>query len=155
MTQLQNFKQQSFQVQEQENLRRFQLLTDMPAVVFQENPVKKMINHEVHLISRPKGMPIADNFSIVQTEIRPIADQEILVRNLYMSVDPYMRGRMNDEPSYVPPFELDQPMNGGAIGEVLQSNSKNFNPGDIVTSNLGCLENCMGLILTSSHFQSI
>jgi NADPH-dependent curcumin reductase CurA len=125
MTQLQSFQKQVSQI---------------PEIVVQENRIKAIVNHEVHLISRPRGVPITANFSIVRTEIKPIADQEILVRNLYMSVDPYMRGRMNDEPSYIPPFELDQPMSGGAIGEVLQSNSKNFKPGDIVTSNLGWRE---------------
>jgi NADPH-dependent curcumin reductase CurA len=128
MTQLQSFQKQVSQP-----------LINTPGIS-QENRSQNIINHEIHLLSRPRGMPIADNFSIVQSTIRPIVDQEILVRNLYMSVDPYMRGRMNDEPSYVPPFELDQPMNGGAIGEVLQSNSKNFKCGDIVTSNLGWRE---------------
>jgi NADPH-dependent curcumin reductase CurA len=129
MTQLQSFQKQASQS-----------LTDIPEIISKENRSKKLINHEIHLVSRPRGMPIAENFSIVQTTIRSIADQEILVRNLYMSVDPYMRGRMNEGPSYVPPFELDQPMSGGAIGEVIQSNSKNFKPGDIVTSNLGWRE---------------
>lgn len=129
MTQLQSFQKQASQC-----------LVDIPEIMSHESRSHEIINREIHLVSRPKGMPIADNFSIVQTEIRPIADQEVLIRNLYISVDPYMRGRMNDGASYISPFELDQPMSGGAIGEVIESNAKNFKLGDIVTSNLGWRE---------------
>ena len=69
----------------------------------------------------------------------PAAGQ-ILVRNLYLSVDPYMRGRMNDVKSYVPPFELDQPMEGGAVGEVIASNAEGFAVGDHVLHGLGWRE---------------
>ena len=64
----------------------------------------------------------------------------MLVRNLYMSVDPYMRGRMNDGKSYVPPFELGKPLEGGAVGEVIESRAKEFKPGDAVTSSFGWRE---------------
>ena len=64
----------------------------------------------------------------------------MLVRNFYMSVDPYMRGRMNDGKSYVPPFDLGKPLEGGAIGEVIESRAREFKPGDAVTSNLGWRE---------------
>jgi len=63
-----------------------------------------------------------------------------MVRNLFMSVDPYMRGRMNDGKSYVPPFELGRPLDGGAVGEVIESRAKSFKPGDAVTSNFGWRE---------------
>jgi len=64
----------------------------------------------------------------------------VLVRNLFMSVDPYMRGRMNEGKSYVPPFELGKPLEGGAVGEVIESRAKEFKPGDAVTSNFGWRE---------------
>ena len=100
----------------------------------------KTSSREIRLISRPTGMPTAANFNLVRTELRPLEDQEVLVRNLFMSVDPYMRGRMNDRKSYVPPFELGQPIEGGAVGEVIESRAAEFKPGDAVASNLGWRE---------------
>jgi len=85
-------------------------------------------------------MPTAASFSPVQTELRPLQDEEVLVRNLFISVDPYMRGRMNDGQSYVPPFELGKPLDGGAVGEVIESRAEEFKPGDVVTSNFGWRE---------------
>ena len=99
-----------------------------------------IISREIHLVSRPKGMPTADNFTIAQTEIKPLQDGQILVRNLYLSVDPYMRGRMNEGKSYVPPFELGKALEGGAVGEVIESRAPEFKPGDVVTSNFGWRE---------------
>lgn len=61
----------------------------------------------------------------------------MLVRNLFMPVDPYMRGRMNEGPSYVPPFEIGKPLEGGAVGDVIESRAPEFKPGDVVTSNFG------------------
>lgn len=99
-----------------------------------------MISREIRLASRPKGIPVAANFTLAQSEVGPPRDQQVLVRNLFMSVDPYMRGRMNDRPSYVPPFELGKVLDGGAVGEVIESRAKEFKPGDIVTSSLGWRE---------------
>ena len=99
-----------------------------------------IISREIQLVSRPKGMPTADNFTIAQTEIKPLQDGQILVRNLYLSVDPYMRGRMNEGKSYVPPFELGKALEGGAVGEVIESRAEEFKPGDVVTSNFGWRE---------------
>jgi NADPH-dependent curcumin reductase CurA len=99
-----------------------------------------IISREIHLVSRPTGIVTADNFALVQTELKPLQDQQVLVRNLYISVDPYMRGRMNDLKSYVPPFELGKPLEGGAVGEVLESHAEEFKPGDVVTSNFGWRE---------------
>lgn len=65
---------------------------------------------------------------------------EVLVRNLFMSVDPYMRGRMNEAKSYVPPFEVGKPLEGGAVGEVIESKAEQFRPGDVVLSSLGWRE---------------
>jgi len=69
-----------------------------------------IMSREIHLVSRPNGMPTPANFAIAQTKLEPIQDGQVLVRNLYMSVDPYMRGRMSDRKSYVPPFELANPL---------------------------------------------
>jgi len=98
------------------------------------------MSREIRLASRPKGIPTADNFALAQTELGPLQDQQVLVRNLFLSVDPYMRGRMNDRKSYVPPFELGKPLEGGAVGEVIESRAREFKPGDAVTSNYGWRE---------------
>lgn len=102
--------------------------------------MSKTLNREIRLASRPKGIPIAANFTLVQTELGSPQDQQVLVRNRFLSVDPYMRGRMNDRKSYVPPFELGKPLEGGAVGEVIESRAREFKPGDAVTSNFGWRE---------------
>jgi NADPH-dependent curcumin reductase CurA len=98
------------------------------------------MSREIQLVSRPSGIPTADNFALAQTELEPLQDGQVLIHNLYMSVDPYMRGRMNEGKSYVPPFELGKPLEGGAVGEVIQSRATEFKPGDAVTSNFGWRE---------------
>ena len=85
-----------------------------------------------HLKSRPQGMPTADNFELKDVDLPPLADGMIRVRNRWLSVDPYMRGRMNDVKSYVPPFQVGEPMEGGAVGEVVDSEADGFAPGDLV-----------------------
>lgn len=95
---------------------------------------------EIRLASRPQGIPTAANFTLARTELPPLQEQQVLVRNLFMSVDPYMRGRMNEEKSYVPPFELGKVMEGGAVGEVIESQAKEFKVGDAVTSSFGWRE---------------
>jgi NADPH-dependent curcumin reductase CurA len=102
--------------------------------------MNQIVSREIHLISRPHGMPTAANFATVENTLEPLPDERVLVRNLYMSVDPYMRGRMNDTKSYVPPFQLDRPMEGSAVGEVVESRAEGFKAGDIVTSTLGWRE---------------
>ena len=97
-------------------------------------------SREIRLASRPQGLPTAANFSLAETHVQPLQDQQVLVRNLFISVDPYMRGRMNDGKSYAAPFELGKPLDGGAVGEVLESRAKEFKPGDVVTSNFGWRE---------------
>ena len=99
-----------------------------------------IISREIQLISRPTGMPTPANFTLTQTKLEPLQDGQVLVRNLYMSVDPYMRGRMNCGESYVPPFELGEPMSGSAVGEVVASHAPEFHPGDAVTSSYGWRE---------------
>jgi NADPH-dependent curcumin reductase CurA len=98
------------------------------------------ISREIRLSSRPNGMPTTDNFAFVQTELEPLQEGQVLVRNFYMSVDPYMRGRMNDTKSYVPPFQLGKPLEGSAVGEVVESRAEAFKPGDVVTSSSGWRE---------------
>jgi NADPH-dependent curcumin reductase CurA len=92
------------------------------------------IAKEIHLVSRPQGTPTHENFKLVETELPALGQDQALVKNLYMSVDPYMRGRMRAEGVYAAPFELNQVMYGAAIGEVVDSNSSDFIPGDIVSN---------------------
>lgn len=94
-------------------------------------------SREIHLASRPSGWPTAENFRTVDTELADPGPGEVLVRNTFVSVDPYMRGRMNDVKSYVPPFALDAPMDGGAVGEVVASGDERFRPGDTVLHQAG------------------
>jgi NADPH-dependent curcumin reductase CurA len=93
--------------------------------------------HEIHLASRPQGAPTAENFVEVTTELPELAPGQIMVRNSFISVDPYMRGRMNDVPSYVPPFKIGQVMDGGAVGEVIASASEKVPVGAVVVHNFG------------------
>ena len=90
-----------------------------------------------HLKSRPEGLPTSDNFELREVELPPPGEGSIRVRNLWLSVDPYMRGRMRDVKSYVPPFQVGDPMDGGAIGEVVESNADGFVPGDLVQHMAG------------------
>ncbi len=97
-------------------------------------------SREIRLASRPDGIPTEENFVMANIEFPPLQDGQVLVRNLYMSVDPYMRGRMNEGKSYVPAFELGEPLTGGAVGEVIESRAEQYKPGDVVTSNYGWRE---------------
>jgi hypothetical protein len=85
-----------------------------------------------HLKSRPNGIPTPENFELREIELPSLGDGMIRVKNRWLSVDPYMRGRMNDVKSYVPPFQLGQPMDGGAVGEIVESKAEGFAPGDQV-----------------------
>ena len=95
---------------------------------------------EIRLKSRPNGMPTADNFELATVELPAPAAGEVQVKNLWMTVDPYMRGRMNDVQSYTPPFALGKAMDGGAVGEVIASGDPAFKPGDLVQSGFGWRE---------------
>jgi NADPH-dependent curcumin reductase CurA len=92
---------------------------------------------EIRLASRPKGWPTLDNFETASVDLPAVTDGHVLVRNQFMSVDPYMRGRMNDRKSYVPPFELGAALQGGAIGEVVESRDESLKAGAIVQSMRG------------------
>lgn len=102
--------------------------------------MSNITTREVRLASRPAGVPTASNFNLAETTLDPVQDGQVLVRNRFMSVDPYMRGRMNDRKSYVPPFEIGKVLDGGAVGEVIESRSSEFKVGDIVTSRHGWRE---------------
>ena len=94
---------------------------------------------EVHLVRRPHGMPDPDDFAVVDRDLGEPGDGEVLVANHHFSVDPYMRGRMNDVPSYVAPFRLDEAMDGRSVGEVVESRSDDPDApavGDLVAANL-------------------
>ena len=92
---------------------------------------------QIVLASRPTGWPTAANFALTEGDQSDLADGQIRVRNLFMSVDPYMRGRMNDAESYVPPFRLGKPLEGGAIGTVIESRSPELTAGNLVLHMLG------------------
>lgn len=94
----------------------------------------------VNLVSRPNGAPVPSDFEVVEAEVAAAQEGEIVVANRFMSVDPYMRGRMNDVKSYVPPFQLGEPLAGGAVGEVIESNSPDVAVGDHVVHGLGWRE---------------
>jgi NADPH-dependent curcumin reductase CurA len=95
---------------------------------------------EVRLAARPHGWPTADTFAIAETEVGDPGPGQILVRNQMMSVDPYMRGRMDDRKSYVPPFQLGQPLDGAAVGEVVASGVDEIKPGATVLHGRGWRE---------------
>lgn len=87
---------------------------------------------QIHLVSRPDGLPTHENFEIVEVDLPAPGPGQVLVKNHYMSVDPYMRGRMRAQGVYAEPYALNQPMYGGAVGEVLESNADGLQAGDIV-----------------------
>ena len=90
-----------------------------------------------HLVKRPNGMPAAGDVELREVSLPPLEDGYVRVRNRWLSVDPYMRGRMNDVKSYVPAFRLGEPMEGGAIGEVVESRDPSLAPGDTVLHMMG------------------
>ena len=95
-----------------------------------------MKTKQIVLASRPKGFPSLDNFRLETIDVPEIKTGELLLEGMYYSVDPYMRGRMNDAKSYSPPFEIDQAIKGGVIAKVLESISDNFKTGDLVSGML-------------------
>ena len=97
-------------------------------------------SREWQLVRRPHGWPVPEDFRLTETDVPDPGEGQALVRNLAMSVDPYMRGRMNDAPSYAAPYQLDQPMYGGAVGVVEKSNVKGIAEGTTVRHGLGWRE---------------
>lgn len=98
---------------------------------------------QIVLASRPYGWPTPQNFRLAEVPVPELADGQILVANHYMSVDPYMRGRMNDSKSYTAAFQIDEPLEGGAVGEVIASTSDDVPVGATVLHNLGWREHAV------------
>jgi NADPH-dependent curcumin reductase CurA len=100
----------------------------------------KIVSREIRLAGRPVGEPRPEHLRMVRTEVPELADGQVLVRNTWMSVDPYMRGRMDDVPSYIDPFALDEPLEGSAVGEVVASRATEVPVGATVAHFLGWRE---------------
>jgi NADPH-dependent curcumin reductase CurA len=98
------------------------------------------INRQILLVSRPQGAASADNFKLVETSLAPLADGQVRVRNHYLSLDPYMRGRMDDAKSYAASQPLNEVMIGGTVGEVVESKNPKFAVGDKVVGSYGWQE---------------
>lgn len=111
-----------------------------------------MLSTQVQLVSRPDGWPMRDDFRIVTVELPDLRPGEIRVRNEFLSVDPYMRGKMMDGPSYTPPYQLDQAMTGGAVGRVLDSATEGFTAGELVLHEQGWRDLAQG---AASEFQRV
>src|SRR5687767_2517160 len=97
-----------------------------------------------HLVSRPNGLPDMSNFELKEIELPALEDGWVRVENQWLSVDPYMRGRMNDVKSYTPPFALGEPMSGGAVGTVVESRSPLFQEGETVLHMAGWRDGAVG-----------
>ena len=94
-------------------------------------------NHIIVLDNRPQGQASASNFKLISAETPALQEGQVLVRNHFLSLDPYMRGRMNDSKSYAAPQPLGQVMEGGTVGEVIESRNPKFQPADIVVGRGG------------------
>ena len=97
-------------------------------------------SREIRLAARPRGLPTPDDFEVVEVELDPPRDGEVLIRNAFVSVDPYMRGRMNEARSYVPSFQIGQPLTGGAVGRIEVSGHPEWPEGSWVAHSLGWRE---------------
>ena len=102
-----------------------------------------MTTKQIVLASRPVGLPTKENFRFENIDLPPIKEGEVSLKGLYYSVDPYMRGRMNDAKSYTPPFQLNEPLTGGVVARVTESKSDSFAIGDYVLGSLPWRENCV------------
>jgi NADPH-dependent curcumin reductase CurA len=107
---------------------------------------------QIQLVSRPVGVPTAEDFATVEVELAALGENEVRVRNEYVSVDPYMRGRMSDSKSYIPPFELGETMTGGAVGRVEESTSDALPVGSAVLHSLGWRDLAQG---PAGHFSAL
>jgi NADPH:quinone reductase len=107
------------------------------------------MNRSILLVKRPTEMPSLEDFLMVEREIPTIKDGEILLKTKYLSVDPYMRGKMRDRKSYTPPYPLNEPITCSGIGEVIESKNPNFQVGDFVTAVMSWSEYNVGNDLTA------
>ena len=99
------------------------------------------MNRKIILKQRPVGEPKKDDFELIQEEIQSPKESEVLLKTIYMSLDPYMRGRMNDAKSYAKAVEIGEEMEAGAVSQVIESNSANFKVGDFVEGRTGWQDN--------------
>ncbi|MFP5042794.1 NADP-dependent oxidoreductase [Parasediminibacterium sp. JCM 36343] len=95
-----------------------------------------MTTTQIVLASRPLGMPTLDNFKFAEMELPVVGDGEVMLESMYYSIDPYMRGRMNDEKSYTPPFQVGKPITGTIVASVAESQSPFYKKGDVVVGML-------------------
>jgi len=102
--------------------------------------MNQQMQKQITLKQRPVGMPKMDDFDFIDTPIGTTSAGEVLIRTAYISVDPYLRGRMQDTKSYIAPFELNKVITSGVIGQVVDSKSESFSKGDVVLGNLGWQE---------------
>jgi NADPH-dependent curcumin reductase CurA len=102
--------------------------------------VSTLRGREIHLAARPHGLPTSENFRLVEVAVPEPGPGQLLVHNRFISVDPYMRGRMDDRKSYIPPFQVGKVLDGGAIGEVIAANDAPIRVGEIVLHDLGWRE---------------
>ena len=112
----------------------------LPGLALNVLHCNEMTNRRIVLASRPAGEPVEGNFRLETEELAPPADGELLLKTKYLSLDPYMRGRMSDGPSYAAPVEVDAPMTGGSVCEVLESRATEFAAGDMVQAFTGWQE---------------
>ncbi|MGA7367931.1 MAG: NADP-dependent oxidoreductase [Nitrososphaeraceae archaeon] len=101
---------------------------------------ERLVSHEIHLKQRPVGMPTENDFQLVKVDVPELKNGEFLVSNIWMSVDPYMRGRMREIRSYISPFQIGKPLEGGCVGQIVKSINDQFKVGDYVLGNLGWRE---------------
>src|SRR5471030_664893 len=100
-------------------------------------PQEPILNQRIVLVSRPQGAPTPENFRLERVNLPELADGQVLLKTLYLSLDPYMRGRMSDAPSYAAPVEIDEVMTGGAVSRVEHSLNPKFQEGDLVVGLTG------------------
>jgi NADPH-dependent curcumin reductase CurA len=105
-----------------------------------EITMAEKISREIRLKNRPVGLPAESDFELAEVRVPQVGQRQVLVENIYMSVDPYMRGRMVDRKSYVPPFQIGQPLDGGCVGRVVESKNEQFKVGDFVLGMFGWRE---------------
>ena len=106
------------------------------------------MNKSILLVNRPTGVPALNDFLIVERDMPTISDGEILIKTKYLSVDPFMRGKMRDRESYTPPYQLNEPIGCSGIGEVIESKNPKFQVGDMVSAVISWSEYNVGNDLT-------
>ncbi len=99
-----------------------------------------MKNRQIILAARPEGLPKESDFRLVESEIPRSAEGQFLLKTHYLSVDPYMRGRISDAESYAEPVAIGEVMVGGTVGMVVESRHPHYRPGDVVVGNWGWQE---------------